>query len=157
MIQKNKSPSSVVELKSTKKISHLIKLLISLAFIAISFYYMYIQRDDLAVLLSVRRWDIVKLLGFMLLYEVVSAARFASLYKALGAEVGNLESLGLSKLANALNVMLTAQAGGIARAVYLKSRYNLPYSQTPVVFLGSVVVSMSMGAFIIIFLTFSIF
>lgn len=117
---------------------------------ALSSYFVYKQRDDLAILLSVRWWDIVKLLGIMLLYEFVSAARFASLYKALGAEVGNLESLGLSKLANALNVMLPAQAGGIARAVYLKSRYNLPYSQTPVVFLGSIVVSMSMGASIII-------
>jgi uncharacterized membrane protein YbhN (UPF0104 family) len=136
--------------KLPKRTSQIIKSIVVLGVFLLSARYAYLNRKDLAIIFTVQWVDVAKLLGLALLYEIVSSARYINLYRALGAELGIGESLGLSKVANALNMILPAQIGGVARAVYLKRKYALPYSQTPVIFLGSLVMSLSVGASIVI-------
>ncbi|MBL7201003.1 MAG: flippase-like domain-containing protein [Anaerolineae bacterium] len=122
----------------------------SVVFAMVAARYVYVHRNELTVLFSVRGWDIARLVGALFLQSLVGAARFASLYRVLGAHMGLWESFGLSNVATVLNTVLPAQAGGVARAVYLKRRYAIPYSQAPVILLGAMVSSLSIGAAVMI-------
>lgn len=122
------------------------RVAVSIVLAIVALWYAYGHRSELAVLFTVRGWDIAKLVGAVLLHTLVGAARFASLYRALGADMGVWESFGLSRVAAVLNTVLPAQVGGVARAVYLKRRYAVPYSQAPVIFLGSIVLALFVGA-----------
>jgi len=138
------------ESRSSYNFGKPIHVLISLAvFLAIS-VYVYHHADDFEILLEVRWSYAILLIGMSFLLELSIAARFNSLYRALGVQMGLLESFGLSVVASTCNTFLPAQAGGIIRAVYLKRQHSILYSQFPAIFLGNIVFSFFLNSIIIL-------
>ncbi len=137
--------------KLTQKYKKIARTFVSLGVLIFVLGYIYNHRDELTILFTIRWWYIVVLIVIVVLHSIISAARFASLYRALGAEMGLWESFGLSNVAGTLNAILPAQAGGVARAIYLKRQYAIPYSQLPAILLGSFLVSLFVGAVIVAF------
>jgi uncharacterized membrane protein YbhN (UPF0104 family) len=81
---------------------------------------------------------------------ICSSTRFAHIYRALGARIGYIESFGLYMASGIFNLLLPAQSGSAVRAVYLKERYQIPYSQAPAAILGGLVITFSVGGLIML-------
>lgn len=79
-----------------------------------------------------------------------ASARFANIYRAIGAKIGYLESFGLYMASGVINFILPAQSGSAVRAVYLKQRHGMPYSQAPSVILGGMVFTFFIGGVIML-------
>lgn len=79
-----------------------------------------------------------------------ASARFANIYRAIGAKIGYLESFGLYMASGVINFILPAQSGSAVRAVYLKQRHGMPYSQAPSVILGGMVFTFFIGGAIML-------
>lgn len=132
--------------------SKLIKVIQSLTIIGVlvlSGYYIYINLDSFKSLLNIN-W---KTLFIMLVFTVISiyagAAQNAVLFRALGAPIVYIESFGLSNV-GALFSLFIPQGATLTKAVYLKQRYGIPYSTTPALFLGLLVIFLFIGSGIMI-------
>jgi uncharacterized membrane protein YbhN (UPF0104 family) len=94
-----------------------------------------------------------KILGVMILFILInifaSASENAVLYQSLGAPVGNVESFGLTNVSAFFNLIFP-QGGTITKAIYLKQRYKIPYSKTPAMYLGLLVIYLVIGAGVIL-------
>ncbi|MCW5875075.1 MAG: flippase-like domain-containing protein [Anaerolineales bacterium] len=79
-----------------------------------------------------------------------ASARFAIIHRVIGAPIGYLENFGLYMAAGIVNLVLPAQSGSVARAVYLKKRYDIPYSQAPSILLGALVITFFVGGLLML-------
>jgi uncharacterized membrane protein YbhN (UPF0104 family) len=96
-------------------------------------------------------WGRFSLLILILLFHFfMTASRFRCIYRAIGARMGYLESFALYMSTGLLNFILPAQSGSAARAVYLKERYGMPYSQAPSVLLGGLVITFFVGGILML-------
>ncbi len=89
----------------------------------------------------------------LILIFISSSARFTCIYRAIGAPIGYIESFGLFMASGVLNFILPAQSGTAARAVYLKDRYQIPYSQAPSIILGGLVITFFVGGFLLLLIS----
>lgn len=112
-------------------------------------WYIYHHGHELAILLTISWQHIMALIVVMVGYIFVNAARFSVLYRALNANVGVLESFGLLIVGTMLNLFMP-QSGNIAKAVYLKQQYNLPYSQMLSLIVANAVFMLTIGAAIML-------
>jgi uncharacterized membrane protein YbhN (UPF0104 family) len=95
-------------------------------------------------------WKILGLMVIFILFNIfASASENALLYRALGAPIGNIESFGLTNVSAFFN-LLFPQGGTITKAIYLKRRYKIPYSKTPAMYLGLLVIYLIIGAGVIL-------
>jgi uncharacterized membrane protein YbhN (UPF0104 family) len=128
------------------QIGGVLRSAISLGLLVIAGWYAYAHGDELAVLLTIP-WHFLAVLGVVLILTgIASAAEFAVLYRTLGPSMSVFESYGLSQLTSAMNQLIPGRPGGVARIVYMKHRYGTPYSQTPAILLGSIVLSLFVGS-----------
>lgn len=115
-------------------------------FLIIGFYVFY-HKNDFSILLNIK-WDsIVLLLGVMLLNFWLRAMQFASLNRGLGTRMSAWESIGISSIASMASLLLP-HATFITKAAILKQKYALPYSKTPVIFLGNVILFLVVGSLV---------
>ncbi len=141
----NKSiPNARLKLSATS--IKVIRYLITGIVFFLAGWYIYQNYEELKALVLINGWAVLALVCAGILRRFVDSARFAALYKALGAHIGLMENFGLSQVAATLNLLLPAQAGVVARAVYMKRQYALPLSQTPSILLGIFVFSLFIGA-----------
>ena len=110
--------------------------------------YVFLNWQEFAVIFSIHIWRVVILVGLAFIHSFISAAQFASLYRALGVPMGIVESFFLSTLGGFF-ALVVPQATYLTKAVYLKQRYALPYSKTPAILLGSLAVFIIMGMAVI--------
>lgn len=134
--------------KRSAWLSGALRLAVNAGLLVLFGIYVYKQRAELSILFKTRPSDVL-LLGVMyLLNNLATAAQFASLYRALDADMGVWESFGLSQVSTVLNLIVPGRIGGIARVVYMKSVYATPYSQALALLMANLVVAMVSGAFI---------
>ncbi len=115
-------------------------------------YYVYSNREAFRVLQAVNPKFIAIMVVFILINIYASASENAVLFQALGAPIGSIESFGLTNVSAFFNLVLP-QGGTIAKAVYLKQRYSIPYSKTPALFLGLLVIYLLIGSGIILIIS----
>lgn len=109
--------------------------------------YSYNNREELAILARVS-WQLLSVLFFLMYFSILAGSiQSVNLYRAIGAPVGIWEGFGLAVVAAATS-LLFPHASYITKAVYLKKKYKLPYSQTPAIFLGHFVVFLLVGAIV---------
>jgi len=132
--------------KLTQNHIKFIRMLISISLFILAAGYVYFHWEGLKILLTVQWEYLILLIIVGILRRFADAARFTALYNALGGRVGILESFGLSQVAGALNLVLPAQAGSVARAAYLKRQHQIPYSQVLTILLGSIVFLFLIGS-----------
>ena len=112
-------------------------------------HYFYRNLDIFRVLLDIK-WKPLGLMIFFILFNVyASASENAVLFQALGAPIGNIESFRLSNVSAFFNFFFP-QGGTITKAIYLKQKYKIPYSKTPALFLGLLVVYLFIGSWVIL-------
>jgi uncharacterized protein (TIRG00374 family) len=111
--------------------------------------YVHNHSQEINELFQINWHYTVLLIVIAFFLNLVTAARFNVLYLALSAKTHLMESFGLSLVASSLNALLPAEAGGVARAMYLKSRHAIPYSHAPAIFLVSLILYLSITSFAI--------
>lgn len=109
------------------------------------FYYFYINLDSFYILFKVDSGAFLIMLASALLFFYASAVQNAVLIRAVGVPIGIFESFGLTHVSVFVNLFLP-QGATITKAVYLKQRYGVPYSKSPALFLGMIIVFLIMGA-----------
>lgn len=112
-------------------------------------YYIYLNREAFSTLQNIGLKYIIIMILFILINIYASAAENAVLFRALGAPINNIESFGLTNISAFFNLILP-QGGTIVKAVYLKQKYNIPYSKTPALYLGLFVIYLLIGAGVIL-------
>ena len=111
--------------------------------------YIYSNLESFRALQDVNWKSIVVMIVFILINIFASASENAVLFQALGAPIGNIESFGLTNVSAFFNLILP-QGGTIVKAVYLKQEYKIPYSRTPAMYLGLLVIYLLVGSGIIL-------
>src|SRR3990170_2792735 len=132
--------------------SRLIKFIRGMATICIliyGMYYVYSNLESFRALLEIDWIIIIIMITFILINIFASAAENAALFQALGAPIGNIESFGLTNVSAFFNLILP-QGGTITKAVYLKQRHKIPYSKTPALYLGLLVIYLLIGSGVIL-------
>jgi hypothetical protein len=125
-----------------------LRLLVTFALFLAAAIYIYHHRSDFSALFAVSAKNLLLIAVSTVALRVFGGAQLALLYSVMGARMGIWESTALSSIANALNLFLPGQAGAVTRAVYLKRNYGLPYSHTPAILLGSVVLNPCLGGLV---------
>ena len=132
--------------------SKFVKFIRGISTILILFYGVYFllqNQNSFSRLLNIRL-DILCLMIFFILINIfASAAENTILYKTLGAPIGNFESFGLTNVGAFFNLMFP-QGGTITKAIYLRQRYGIPYTKTPTMYLGLLIIYMMVGAAVIL-------
>jgi uncharacterized membrane protein YbhN (UPF0104 family) len=112
-------------------------------------YYLFTNLDSFNILATVN-WKILVFMVFFIFINIfASSSENAVLFQALGAPIGNIESFGLTNVSAFLNLILP-QGGTITKAIYLKQKYGIPYSKTPALFLGLLVIYLLIGSLVIL-------
>jgi len=136
-------------LKSDSKLIKFIRTVSTVLVLAYSAYYLYINADYFRVLLEIK-WESLSLMSFFILVNIyASASENSALFQALGAPIGNIESFRLTNVSAFFNLFLP-QGGTITKAVYLKQKHGIPYSKTPALFLGLLVIYILIGSGVIL-------
>lgn len=130
------------------RILPLLRHFIGVGIILITGVYVYQNRQAFTIILSIQAWEVAALISLSFLFSLINAALFSSLYRALGVPVGVMESFYLSTIGGLLAIVFP-QAAYLTKVVYLKQRYNFPYSKTPAIFLGSIMVFFITGMFVV--------
>lgn len=132
--------------------SRLIKISRNIATICIFLYgvYYFYSNQETFHILTETNW---KILGVMVIFILVnifaSSSENAVLYRALGAPVSSIESFGLTNI-GAFFSLLFPQGGTITKAIYLKQKHKIPYSKTPAMYLGLLVIYLIIGSLVIL-------
>ena len=95
-------------------------------------------------------WKIVAIMvTFILINIFASASENAIFFRVMEAPIGNIESFGLTNVSAFFNLILP-QGGSITKAIYLKQKYGIPYSKTPAIYQGLLVIYLLIGSGIIL-------
>jgi uncharacterized membrane protein YbhN (UPF0104 family) len=116
--------------------------------LCLSAWYVYAHRQDLKIILTVSWTSVAWLLLASVLNTLSNAAQCVCVYKALGAPMKIWESFHLSNLSSAVGLFVS-QGTTITKTIYLKSRYQVPFSKAPAIYLGLLVVFFIIGAMMI--------
>lgn len=109
--------------------------------------FIVINWADFKVILAIKWNQVLFLLVAEVGFTFFGSARFTLIYRRLGADINYLESYGLYLASGVVNMLLPAQSGAAVKAVYLKNRYKIPYSQTPAMLLGGLAITFATGGF----------
>lgn len=120
----------------------------TIGILAYGVYYIYTNKESFRALQDVNLKYIGIMVIFILINIYASASENAVLFQALGAPIGSMESFGLTNISAFFNLILP-QGGTVTKAVYLKQKYNIPYSKTPALYLGLLVIYLLIGSGII--------
>lgn len=123
----------------------LLRIIFSLILVSILSIYCYNNREKLIILTTVNLYLLILLFFLMFLSLLTSSTQAVHLYRAIETPIGVWEGFGLSVVAATIGLLLP-NASYVTKAVYLKKKYKLPYSQTPVIFLGRFVLFLLVGA-----------
>ena len=105
-----------------------VSLILVLAFIAWGAVYLYRHPEDLAALGNISAGSLVAL-AWLALLKLAAMGMFTWInLDALGIRLGFGEWYGLSAMTAMGNYLIAFRGGAAIRGVYLKSRYNFPYS-----------------------------
>jgi len=110
-----------------------------------AFYYSYLNLDSFYMLFKVDYRAFLVMLASALFFLYASAVQNAILIHAFGAPISNFESFGLTNVSSFFNLFLP-QGATLTKAVYLKQKYGVPYSKSPALFLGLLIVFLIIGA-----------
>jgi uncharacterized membrane protein YbhN (UPF0104 family) len=105
-------------------VTYALSALIVIAFL----YYVIVNRERFLDLLDLSPDLVGLMVGMTLILIIGSGVINLMLYREFGAELTFIESIGLAAV-NSLANLLPFSAGLIAKAVYLKERHQLAYSQ----------------------------
>lgn len=109
-------------------IRKVISLTLVLAFVAWGASYLYQHPENLAALQNLSTGSVILLIGLALL-KLMAMGMFTWInLGALGVQLGFWEWYGLSTMTAMGNYLIAFRGGAAIRGVYLKSKYNLPYS-----------------------------
>lgn len=145
--EKVKSDSSIMErtLKVNQRLLNIFRALFMTSVLLFALYYSYINLDSFYILFKVDYRAFFVMLASTLFFLYASAVQNAILIRAFGVPISNWESFGLTNVSSFFSLFLP-QGAILTKAVYLKQRYGVPYSKSPAVFLGLLVVFLVIGA-----------
>lgn len=133
----------------SEKVKTLQGILTALLLIPLS-YYIFTHKSDLAVIFEISWASATILVMLVVITSFFNAAQNAVLIRSFGTPLSNLESFGLSNISALINIVVP-QGLTITKAVYLKQRYGVSYSRFSALFLGLLVVFISIGALLLTF------
>jgi uncharacterized membrane protein YbhN (UPF0104 family) len=127
------------------KIIRFIRVIATIVILLLFGIYIFFHINEFKSLLKIDPIYIILMLCLSFISMYANASQNALLYNVLGAQVGNLESVGISSIAAFFNLFIP-QGTTIVKAVYLNHRYNIPYSKAPAFFLGILVIFLLVGS-----------
>lgn len=105
-----------------------LKILLTLVFVAVGIYYVWLRREEFASL----EWPsgkAIAIVGAAFIANICIMSLFNTLVaRKLGANISMLESFALSMVTSAANFVLPFRAGTGFRGMYMKRVYGLSYS-----------------------------
>lgn len=104
------------------------QILVSIAILCICLAYLYLNREQLAILKNVVFVDIFYLITALFLFFALTGYTFNLLINLLGVKLSAMETVGLSILTNFGNYLGPTRPGAAIKAIYLKTEKNFPYS-----------------------------
>lgn len=110
-----------------KKVITFIPYLLSISVLIIFAFHIIKEADRYRVLLDFTVGEIISLFGLALCFPVLNGLSNLFLYRILGVNINLSESVGLAAV-NTLANQLPLSGGIVAKAIYLKKRYQLQYS-----------------------------
>ncbi len=132
-------------MKYDSKIARYIRGIATISIVIYGTYYIYSNLDSFRVLLEINWNYITIMIIFSLFSGFASSSENAVLFQALGASIGYVESYGLSNVCAFFSLVLP-QGGTLAKVVYLKQKYKIPFSRTLALFLSLLVITLLLGA-----------
>lgn len=138
-------------MKINQRFLNILRVLFMTSILLFALYYSYINLDSFYILFKVDYRAFFVMLASALFFLYASAVQNAILIHAFGAPISNFESFGLTNVSSFFNLFLP-QGATLTKAVYLKQRYGVPYSKSPALFLGLLIVFLIIGA-VILFIT----
>lgn len=135
-------------MKTDSKLIKFIRRITTVGILVYGGYYFFTNANSFRALLGIE-WKIFSIMLFFILVNIfASASENAVLFQALGAPIGNIESFRLTNVSAFFNLVFP-QGGTITKVIYLKQKYNIPYSKTPALFLGLFVIYLLVGSMVI--------
>lgn len=101
----------------------------TLVIFVLSISYLYINRSQLTILVTLNTSDIILVALLTLVYVVVTGYTFAMLVSLVKTKLSLFEAIALSFLTNFGNYLGPTRPGAAFKAIYLKSTKDLPYSR----------------------------
>lgn len=112
-------------------------------------WYVYANREQAAIFRNVQAGPLLLLLGITILASFVSSAQYLALFRNLGVNIGVWECFELSNVGAAASLFIP-QGNSLVKMAYLKQKYNVPLSRSPVMFLGLLVIFLYVGGLILL-------
>lgn len=129
-----------------------------LVFIILGFIFLRKHVHELKNILQVNLWYVVIIFLLKILATLIRGLRLKTLTKVYGLNLRFKEWFGLTIMTTFGNYLSPFRAGGTAMAVYLKKKYNFPYtysvSLTGVLYLVQFFLLGLLGLFLIFFTSF---
>jgi uncharacterized membrane protein YbhN (UPF0104 family) len=124
-----------------------LRFLLTLILVSLLIVYSYNNREELTVLTTISWHLLFILVVLMFISMFIRSLQSVILYWAIGIPIRIWEGFGLAVFAS-MTSLLFPHASFVTKAVYLKKKYQLPYSQIPAIFLGNFVVFLLVGALV---------
>jgi len=112
-----------------KKWMRIAQIGVTTAVLAVGGVYVYLNRDQLAVLTELSVGDLGALTLCIMLFFVCTGFTFYLLVSMLSVKLSPVEWIGLTFLTNAANYLGPIRPGLVAKAAYLKRQRRMPYSR----------------------------
>lgn len=141
-------------MKLDSRLIKFIRGIITIGILLYGVHYVYSNLKSFRFLLEIDWIMIVIMVAFILINIFASASENAVLFQALGAPIGSIESFGLTNVSSFFGLIFP-HGGTITKALYLKQIYKIPYSKTPALFLGLLVIFLLIGSGVILITNFA--
>lgn len=136
-------------MKYDSRLIKIVRSIVTIGLLIYGGYYVYSHRETFHNIQQIN-WKILCIMAVFIVFNIfASATENAYLYRAIGAPIGSIESFGLTNVSSFFNLIFP-QGGTITKAIYLKQRYKIPYSKTPAIYLGLLVIFFLIGAGVIL-------
>ncbi len=136
-------------MKLDSKLIYFVRGISTILILVYGAFFLLQNLNSFTRLLNIR-WDVLcVMILFILINIYASSAENTILYKTLGANIGNFESFGMTNVSAFFNLIFP-QGGTITKAIYLRQRHGIPYTKSPSMYLGLLIVYMMVGAAVIL-------